>query len=256
MYGVALSIGRTNTHESSREEIYHAVYQRNRREAGRARRSGRSVLPGLQRRSGGGRAHDGRAARAGGDRRRGGGRHDAPAPPGPGRTHVHRRGQGRGGQGARRGERREPYPVRQRAVALADEQSRGADRTHGARPLRAHSGYFRAARPDGRGQITGRAGAVSVYPAPSGRHGQGDEPPRRRHRHPRPRREQARERPPSYPQPHRQAQTRSRAGAAGARGAAPPAQKDRAAHGRHRRLHERGQEYAPEHADRRRYRGE
>ena len=36
---------------------------------------------------------------------------------------------------------------------------------------------------------------------------------------------QARERPPSYPQPHRQAQTRSRAGASGACGAAPPAQK-------------------------------
>ena len=59
--------------------------------------------------------------------------------------------------------------------------------------------------------------------------------------------QQGRERPPSYSQPHRQAQTRSRAGAAGARGAAPPAQKDRAAHGRHRRLHERGQEYVDKH---------
>ena len=188
-----LSIGGERERAVHRAEggTFHAVYQRNRRKADRAGGSRRSVLPELQRRPGGGRAHDGRAARTGGNGGCGGGRHDASAPPGAGRPHLYRRGQGRGGQGACRGERRKPYSVRQRAVALADEQSRGADRTDGARPLGAHSGHFCAACPDGRGQITGRAGTVSVYPAAPRRHGQGDEPSGRRHRHPRPRREQA-----------------------------------------------------------------
>lgn len=38
-----------------------------------------------------------------------------------------------------------------------------------------------------RGQAAGRAGAVPVHSAASGRYGQGDEPSRRRHRHARPR---------------------------------------------------------------------
>ena len=47
----------------------------------------------------------------------------------------------------------------------------------------AHPRYFRAACAHRRGQAAGRAGAVPVHSAASGRYGQGDEPSRRRHRH-------------------------------------------------------------------------
>ena len=174
-----------------------------RRPAGRAGGRGARRGGGLARRRarGAGRPHGGvrGAAEDGGRRARRHGR-AAPRPAGPadvpGQRQAGGAGRDRGAREARPGGRR-GRPQRRAAAPPG-----GPPEDPGGRPHRGDPRHLRPARPHGRGQAAGRAGAARVLVLAPGGPVAAPGAPRRRRRHEGPRRDPARVGPAAAAQPH------------------------------------------------------
>ena len=154
--------------------------------------------------------------------------------------------QGRGGQAADQGVRRERRRRRRRAHAAPAAQPRGRARRPRARPHRGDPRHLRQPRLHRRGQDAGRARPARIQHGPHARPVDAPRAPRRRprrrrHRHPWPGRVADRDRPPARARPHHRPEAPARSRQGDARDPARRARARAPAERRAGRLHQRRQ---------------